>query len=143
MKRYTLIFLFTKDMKKVLLIRGNNKLFVGKLNGFGGKIEDGETIIDGAIRETIEETNIKIEKLKHILTVTYPENLDENKAGSELNVLYGIHDEVKVEDNREGTFDWYKVEYVMDYNNKEFAGYANIALFVREILIEEGKILFY
>lgn len=142
-KRYTLIFLFNNNMDKVLLMRGHNKLYVGKLNGFGGKIEAGETILEGAIRETKEETGLDINEYKHLLTLNYPENLLTGENGAELNILYGIHSEIEVEENREGSFEWYDVNFAMDFNNKEFAGNANIALFVREALLKENKITFY
>ena len=36
-------------------------------NGFGGKLEKGETYEDAAIRETLEEARIRVSSLLHIL----------------------------------------------------------------------------
>jgi len=36
----------------------------GRWNGFGGKVEEGETIIEAAIREMKEESGLKVEELE-------------------------------------------------------------------------------
>lgn len=63
MKKYTVGFLFTPDLSKVLLI---HKLAPewqkGKLNGLGGKIESGEGAVTCFIREITEESGIVLEK---------------------------------------------------------------------------------
>ncbi|HYK08329.1 MAG TPA: NUDIX domain-containing protein [Candidatus Eisenbacteria bacterium] len=59
MKRYTLGFLFSKDLKKVLLIHKNRPEWqMGKVNGLGGKIEENETPQDCITREVQEETGL-------------------------------------------------------------------------------------
>lgn len=59
MKDATLCFLVDKDARKVLL--GMKKRGFGKdwYNGYGGKIDDGETIEITAIRELFEECSVK------------------------------------------------------------------------------------
>ncbi len=56
-KLYVCGFMFSPDKKQVLLI---NKLRPdwqnGKINGIGGKVEEGETPIDAIVREFYEET---------------------------------------------------------------------------------------
>ena len=60
-KRYVLAFLFDKDKENVLLIRKNRPDFqAGKLNGLGGKIEDGETPLEAVSREVSEESGINL-----------------------------------------------------------------------------------
>ena len=44
--------------REVLLIRKKRGLGAGKINGPGGRIEEGESIRDGAIREVEEEVGI-------------------------------------------------------------------------------------
>ena|ERR1039457_392255 len=59
MTNYTLGFYFDKDLTRVALIRKNRPLWqMGKLNGIGGHLEDGEVSIDGHIREFFEETGV-------------------------------------------------------------------------------------
>lgn len=43
----------------VLLIRKKRGLGAGKVNGPGGRIEDGESALDCAIRETVEELRVR------------------------------------------------------------------------------------
>lgn len=70
---YTLVFI--KNDCKVLLGLKKRGLGKGKWNGFGGKIEKNETLIEGAIRETKEESNLKLENIKHIGVLAYEEHL--------------------------------------------------------------------
>ena len=76
MKRYVLLLLFTKDFKKVLLIKRNKKPYANLYNGIGGKIENNETVIEATIRECKEETNIHISNPKLLVTCTYPKSIN-------------------------------------------------------------------
>jgi len=51
--RATLTFIVDAD--RVLLIRKKRGLGAGKINGPGGRIEDGESALEGAVREVEEE----------------------------------------------------------------------------------------
>lgn len=53
----TLMFII-KD-ERVLLIEKKRGLGAGKINGPGGKIDPGETPLDSAVRETIEEVLVR------------------------------------------------------------------------------------
>ena len=52
-----------------------------------------------------------------------------------MNVLYDFVDEVEVETNEEGIYEWKNVEFAWDFNNKELSGFANISQFIKKILI--------
>ena len=56
--RGTLLFL--KDRDQVLLIRKKRGHGAGKINGPGGKVDQGETPLQAALRETREETGIEV-----------------------------------------------------------------------------------
>jgi 8-oxo-dGTP pyrophosphatase MutT (NUDIX family) len=45
---------------KILLGMKKKRFGIGKYNGFGGKVEDGETLELAAVRETIEEAGITV-----------------------------------------------------------------------------------
>lgn len=60
-KHYTLVFCFNKDEsnnRQILLGMKKRGFGTGKWNGFGGKIEPGETVEEGARRELEEESNL-------------------------------------------------------------------------------------
>lgn len=61
---------------KVLLGMKKRGFGVGRWNGFGGKVEEGETIEEGARREVEEESGIKDGKMKKmgIINFTFQEN---------------------------------------------------------------------
>ncbi|NCP77443.1 8-oxo-dGTP diphosphatase [Candidatus Gracilibacteria bacterium] len=65
MRQCTLVFVFNQK-KQILLAMKKRGFGEGKWNGAGGKVEDGETIIQAASRELAEETGISIapEKLE-------------------------------------------------------------------------------
>jgi 8-oxo-dGTP diphosphatase len=50
--------LFVIDGPRVLLIRKLRGLGAGKINGPGGRIEPGESALEGAVREVREETGV-------------------------------------------------------------------------------------
>ncbi len=59
--KYVLVFIFNRDLDKVLLIQKNKPEWQkGNLNGIGGKVENKESNIRAVIRETKEETKIGI-----------------------------------------------------------------------------------
>lgn len=55
--QYVVGFFFGHDRRSVALIRKNKPEWqAGKLNGIGGRVEPGETPIEGIVREFAEET---------------------------------------------------------------------------------------
>jgi 8-oxo-dGTP diphosphatase len=59
MKKYALGFVFTPSFEDVLLIHKNRPARqAGKINGVGGKIEEGEDSLGCIVRETLEETGL-------------------------------------------------------------------------------------
>jgi 8-oxo-dGTP diphosphatase/2-hydroxy-dATP diphosphatase len=51
----------------------------GKWNGFGGKVEKGETIEEAAIRETKEEAGIEINKINKLGILEFKGSLTESE----------------------------------------------------------------
>lgn len=142
MKKYVVIFLFTKDYKKVLMVKRKNPPYQECWNGIGGKIEENETEVQAAIRECYEETGIQLGNPKLFITYIYPETNKMNK-GTNLSVLYDFVEEVPVNANEEGAYEWKDILFASDFNNKELAGFANISQFVKEIFDLEGIKKFY
>ena len=75
MKLVTIIFLVTPT--KVWLAKKKEKIGAGLYFGYGGKVEDNETIIQSAIRETKEESSVIVypRDLRHMTVIDfYTEN---------------------------------------------------------------------
>lgn len=69
MNYYVLGFIFSPDFKDVLLIRKNKpENQAGKLNGIGGKVEDGETSHEAMVREGEEETGLNTDSWNYFIT---------------------------------------------------------------------------
>jgi len=78
MKQATLIFLLDEKNKKVSLAMKKRGFGEGKYNGFGGKVNEGETIEQAALRELHEEssvivTNPKKQAILHFYFTKNPE----------------------------------------------------------------------
>ena len=59
-QRFCVGYLFSPDLTKVVLIRKNRPDWQAtKLNGVGGKLQDGETPLRGMQREFLEETGLE------------------------------------------------------------------------------------
>lgn len=75
-KLLTLVVIFSKDNKKILLGMKKRGFGVGRWNGFGGKLEMGETIEDAAKREVSEEIEIKLKNIEKCGIITFYEAED-------------------------------------------------------------------
>ncbi|MEH6943445.1 NUDIX domain-containing protein, partial [Bacillus sp. JJ722] len=80
MFKYTVCFV--KKENEILMLNREKAPIMGVWNGVGGKIENGETSDEGAIREVFEETSIKVKRFFSKGTVTW-----ENSNG-ELDGIY-------------------------------------------------------
>lgn len=70
MKRYVCGFYFDHLLEQVVLIWKNKPDWQkGKLNGVGGKIEDGEIAIEAMVREFKEETGIEHKKWTELISI--------------------------------------------------------------------------
>lgn len=87
--KYTVCFLFTDDGKRVLMQRKNRTQYAGRYNGVGGKIEPGETPLEGARREIREETGVDIKNPLWLGTLILPK--DCGLPGGEDNVECELH----------------------------------------------------
>ena len=59
-KTYTLGFLFRNG--KIILAAKKRKIGVGKINGYGGRVEEGEDRVACLVREIVEECGVIVEK---------------------------------------------------------------------------------
>ena len=83
-KGYALGFLFSEDLKHVILIRKNRPSYLeGKLNGVGGKIEPGESHKSAMIREFKEETGVQFEEWTYLKSFIV-------RDGLPVHTFYGV-----------------------------------------------------
>ncbi|MBE5734913.1 MAG: 8-oxo-dGTP diphosphatase [Clostridiales bacterium] len=80
----TLLFLVQDG--KILLAEKKRGFGAGKINGVGGKIENGETVESAMIREAQEEIGIKPTKYKEMANITF----DEYFAGEKEKVVMSV-----------------------------------------------------
>lgn len=73
MKNATLVFLINKEENKILLGMKKRGFGEGKLNGFGGKVKESESVEEASVRELLEETGVKtsVEKLRKMGELTF------------------------------------------------------------------------
>ena len=86
MKKKILTLCIIHQHPKILLGMKKRGHGEGKWNGFGGKVEKGETIEQGAIREMKEESGIKIRKMNKlgILEFAY----QDGSGNMEVHIFY-------------------------------------------------------
>ena len=74
MRNCTLLFLIKRNegkIEEICLAMKKKGFGVGRWNGVGGKVEEGETIEEAAIRETFEEINVKVLDLKKVAELDF------------------------------------------------------------------------
>lgn len=71
---YVLAFLFTADAREIVLVRKTRPAWqAGRVNALGGKIHDGEALVDAARREVREEAGVDVKRWEEFLVWHDPE----------------------------------------------------------------------
>ncbi|XP_028611841.1 7,8-dihydro-8-oxoguanine triphosphatase [Grammomys surdaster] len=68
-KLYTLVLVV--QPQRVLLGMKKRGFGAGRWNGFGGKVQEGETIEDGAKRELLEESGLRVDTLHKVGHISF------------------------------------------------------------------------
>lgn len=134
MKKYNVVVVFDKEVKKTLMCKRTKEPYKGMFNLVGGKIEKENDGLNEAYRELKEETNIKNSdiSLVHFMNIEY---ITFNKS---LEVYYGIlnKDVDLVEEVNE--LEWVDIEDDF-FNTDKYAGEGNIGHIIEEIKIDLNK----
>lgn len=134
MKKYNIIVVFDKQIKKTLMCKRTKEPYKGMFNLVGGKIEKENDGLNEAYRELKEETNIINSdiSLVHFMNIEY---ITFNKS---LEVYYGIlnKDVDLIEEVNE--LEWVDIEDDF-FNTDKYAGEGNIGHIIEEIKIDLNK----
>ena len=137
--------LFLKKDNKVLMIKHKRGWGKGKFNLPGGKVEENETCLDNAIRETYDETGINV-KNTSLLGILYFDGIKEQTI--ENHVFVAEYDSGELSDEHEEVAPlWMDIDkipydnmwdddrywYLYLFTNKEFCLHMNFD--------ENGKVL--
>lgn len=130
MLRYTICFVRFKD--EILLLNREKNPNMGMWNGVGGKIEPGETHLQSVIRETFEETGIKLINPVFSGQVLWNSNRGNDGMYVYLADLSSISEKKVVLTTDEGIISWKKVDWIFDETNKGIVD--NIKYYLPEML---------
>lgn len=116
MFNYTICFL--KQNNHILLLNREKPSWMGRWNGVGGKIENGETPRESVLREVQEETGIHLDHIEFKGLVTW---FADGKCGggmytyfAELPADFTYETPIKTP---EGILDWKAVEWILHPKN--------------------------
>jgi 8-oxo-dGTP diphosphatase len=107
MTTYVVGFLFSTDLKKVVLVEKNRPEWqAGLLNGVGGKVEQGESPLEAMIREFNEEAGATITQWKHYANMSHGDQFsidvfattgDLNQASTKTDEFIGIYELAEIQ----------------------------------------------
>ncbi|OGG61048.1 hypothetical protein A3C87_01980 [Candidatus Kaiserbacteria bacterium RIFCSPHIGHO2_02_FULL_49_34] len=108
-KQLTLCLIHTHP--RVLLGMKKRGFGEGRFNGFGGKVDEGETIEDAARREVLEECGLSVHNLEKrgILEFSFEKNPEEIL---EVHIFHTAHFEGEPQETEEMLPEWFTVESI-------------------------------
>lgn len=136
MKKLNLIVVYDQEEENILFCYREKEPYKGLYNLVGGKLEKGESDIDGAYRELEEETAIskKDITLKHVMTFFYP------MSDIELQAYVGkLKTDIPLVEEVNHLF-WFSVNEDF-WDMKKFAGEGNIGHILEQIKIYHEQFL--
>ncbi len=130
MLKYTLCLIRSEN--KFLLLNRLKKPQMGTWNGVGGKIEYGETPLESVIRETLEETGIRLKEVAYAGNVLFQSS--QGREGMYLFIAElpdGQYLETPV-GTAEGILDWKPIDWILHRDNRGVA--ANLRVYLPAVL---------
>lgn len=109
----TLAYVYDRAAKKVLLVHRNARSddgHLGKYNGLGGKLEEGESVVDGVRRELREEAQIELTSFCLRGTINWPGFDPDGQGWLGFVFLVDGWTGTPPSANEEGTLSWIDVD---------------------------------
>lgn len=134
MLRYTICFI--KRNNELLLLNRNKEPNMGMWNGVGGKVERNESPYDGIIRETLEETGIRLNKPLFAGNVTWKSNRGDSGMHvfiADLPKIININTPIST---REGILEWKSIDWILNLGNSGIVD--NIKIYLPKMLNKEN-----
>ena len=131
MKKYNVVVIFDKDIKKTLMCKRTKEPYKGMYNLVGGKIEKENDGLNEAYRELVEETNISKNdvSLKHFMNIEY---ISFDKL---IEVYYGVLNKEVELIEEVNKLEWVDITDNF-FNMNKYAGEGNIGHIIEEIKID-------
>ncbi len=107
---------YVEQGDSVLMIRRGKQpgdLHAGKYNGLGGKLEPGESPLDCARRELLEESGLRADRLSFAGHIVFP-RFDGSNDWSVFLFRAADCDGALLEDSREGVLEWIPRDRLLD-----------------------------
>ncbi|MBT4516677.1 MAG: 8-oxo-dGTP diphosphatase [Candidatus Komeilibacteria bacterium] len=108
-----------KTVLTLVLITKNNKILLGlkkrgfgmgKFNGFGGKLEAGETIEEAARRELFEESSLEVKSLEKIAVIDF--SWQNKEQDLEVHVFHCDNFVGEPEESEEMKPEWFDIDNI-------------------------------
>ena len=132
--KHVLVFLKYKD--EILLLNRNKPFWMGCWNGVGGKIEKGESPVEAAIRETYEETGIKVDIKNDYYRVAWYVRGDKDSLGGMYVFIHEVDKKIRTPKRSvEGILDYKKIDWILNPMNSGIS--KNIPVFLPTFLNNE------
>jgi 8-oxo-dGTP diphosphatase len=117
MYKYNICFI--KQGTRILLINRNAAPLMGRWNGVGGKIEQGETVLQSVLREVYEETGIDLDTAIDKGVVSW--EVDGIRIGGMHIFVAELPENFEFETPKlmdEGILAWKEIDWIMDQRNE-------------------------
>lgn len=130
MKKYNVIVIFSKDMKRTFMCKRTKNPYKGMLNLVGGKIEKDNDGLNEAYRELKEETNVDNTNIK----LTHFMNIEYIVYDKLIEVYYGILNKEVELIEEVNKLEWIDINDNF-FDMTKYAGEGNIGHIIEEIKI--------
>lgn len=107
----TTLLVIIKD-KKIMLAMKKRGFGKGKLNGVGGKRQEGEAIYETMIRETMEEISVKPVNAKLVGIINFKIFVDGEKTDEKMHIYLANDYEGEITESEEMKPEWFDLDNI-------------------------------